>query len=254
MGVFLDGVDTPDFIELTTKVYNEYVQKLKDNGFQIVSPDEAAKTSTLSDWVRKDGGEVNSAQSFGFAKVTPKGYTYFVKRETNKGKEKSGMFANTGALSKDLDDAIISDVNMTFYFVQMKTYDSELLGYAQVTGKPNFHFARLLGDTKNQILSSTNYAYGKNLTAPNAAINTTLKKAVYSPEPVFEKGMKFKESAVAASKSIPDYASIVFVRDANMNASHYLPCDPALFKQETYRMMTEFLDIGLSRLNANTGK
>src|SRR5690606_17153831 len=254
MGVFLDSIDTKDFIELATKVYEEYAQKLRDNGFDIVSPDEAAKTSTLKDWVRKEGGDINSAQSLGFAKVTPRGYTYFIKRETNKGKERTGMFANTGSLSKDLDDAIIADVNMTFYFVQMKTYDSELLGYAQVTGKPNFHFARLLGDTKNQVLTSTNYAYGKNLTAPNAAINTTLKKAVYSPEPVFEKGMKFKESAVAASKSIPDYASVVFVRNTNMNASHYLPCDPELYKKETYRMMTEFLDIGLKRLLAGTGK
>lgn len=252
MGVVLDGVTGQDMIDLTTRAYNDYVAKLKGEGFEIVSSDEAGKAKTLEGWIKKTGGSLNSAQSVGFAKVTPQGYEYFVKNETKKGKEKSGVFANTGMLSKDLDDAIIADVNMTFYFVQMKTYDSELLGYSQVTGKPNFHFARLLGDVNNQVLTSTNYAYGKNLTAVNAAINTTLKKAVYSPEPVFEKNTKFKESAAAASKSIPDYASIVFVNNSNMNASHYLPCNPELYKKETYRLMTEFLDLGLSRLKENS--
>lgn len=254
MGVFLDGIDTKDMIELTTKVYEEYVQKLERNGFTIVSPDEAAKTSALDGWIRKEGGEINAAQSVGFAKATPNGYSYFIKRQTGKGKEKTGVFANTGVLSRDLDDAIIADVNMTFYFVRMKTYDNEFLGYAQVTGKPDFRFARLVGDIKNQVLTSTNYAYGKNLTSVNAAINTTLKKDVYSPEPVFDKDTKFKESAVAASKSIPDYAAIVFVNNAGMSASHYLPCNPDLYKKETYRMMTEFLDIGLQRLIENSSK
>ncbi len=252
MGVFLDGVDNEDFIELTTKVYNEYVEKLKRGGFDIITTEEAGKTSTLNDWVRMEGGQINAAQSLGFAKATPRGYSYFIKRETNKGKEKTGVFANTGALSKDLDDAIISDVNMTFYFVQMKTYDSELLGYAQVSGKPNFHFARLLGDNKNQVLTSTNYAYGKNLTAPNAAMHNTLKKEVHSGEPVFDAKTKFRESAAAASKPIPNYASVIFVKNNNMDASHYLPCDPSLYKKETYRMMSEFLDLGLQRLFAST--
>src|SRR5690606_21965819 len=103
-----------------------------------------------------------------------------------------------------------------------------------------------------QVLTSTNYAFGKNLTASNAAIHTTLKKPVYSPEPVFDKNAKFKESAAAASKAIPDYATIVFVNNNNMNASHYLECNPELYKKETYRMMSEFLDLGLSRLGENT--
>ncbi|MEQ8470367.1 MAG: hypothetical protein RIC35_04240 [Marinoscillum sp.] len=181
MGVFLDGVSGQEMIDLTTKVYDEYVGKLKAQGFEIVSADEAGKAESLEGWIRKEGGDLNSAQSVGFAKATPKGYSYYIKNETKKGKEKSGAFANTGILSKDLDDAIIADVNMTFYFVQMKTYDSDMLGYSQVSGKPNFHFARLLGDINNQVLTSTNYAFGKNLTASNAAIHTTLKKACLQP-------------------------------------------------------------------------
>lgn len=251
MGVFLDGVSGQDMIDLTTKVYNEYVDKLKAQGLEIVSADEAGQTTTLNGWIKKEGGNLNSAQSVGFAKVTPSGYSYYVKNETKNGKEKTGAFANTGTLSKDLNDAIIADVNMTFYFVQMKTYDSEFLGYSQVTGKPNFHFARLLGDINNQVLTSTNYAFGKNLTASNAAIHTTLKDAVYSSEPIFDKNTKFKESASAASKPVPDYASIVFVNNSNMTASHYLTCNPELYKKETYRLMTEFLNLGLGRLSEN---
>ncbi len=251
MGVFLDGVDNADFKELTNKVYDRYVTNLKNLGYEIISADEAGKTEELSDWVRKDGGEINSAQSVGFVKVTPENYAYFVKRETKKGKEKGGMFGNAGTLSKQMNDAVIADVNMTFYFVQMKTYDSELLGYSQVSGKPNFHMPRLLGDINNQVLTSANYAFGKNLTAPEAAINTTIKKGIWSDKPVFDSKMKFKESAVAGSKAIPDYAAIIFVNNANMSASHYMPCDAELYKAETERMMNEFLDVSLSRLAEN---
>jgi hypothetical protein len=251
MGVFLDGVDSDDFLEVTDKVYSEYISKLRDMGYEIISPEEAGKTTELQDWVRKEGGEINSTQSVGFLKVTPRNYAYFVKRETAKGKEKSGIFANTGTLSKQLNDAVIADVNLVFYFVQMKTFDNEFLGFSQVTGKPDFHFARLLGDVKNQVLSSSNFAFGKNLSSVEAAINTTLKKGIWSPDPVFDKNTKFRESAAAASKPIPNYASIIFVNHNNMNASHYMPCDPVLYKKETQRMMSEFLDISLNRLKEN---
>jgi hypothetical protein len=251
MGVLLDGVDNADFLEITNKVYNRYLNNLKELGYDIISAEEAGQTEELSNWVKKEGGEINATQSVGFVKVTPKDYSYFIKRETNKGKEKSGLFANTAALSKELEDAVIADVNMTFYFVQMKTFDNELIGYSQVSGKPNFHFARLLGDVNNQVLSSANYAFGKNLTSTEAAINTTLKKGVWSDQEVFEKGLKFKESAAAASKTIPNYAAIIFVKNANMSASHYMPCNPTLYRQETERMMNEFLDVSLTRLAEN---
>ncbi|MCW5911041.1 MAG: hypothetical protein KIT62_08200 [Cyclobacteriaceae bacterium] len=250
MGVSLDGVDNKDFLEITNEVYQQYVGKLKAMGYEIISADEAGKTEVYKDWLKKEGGELSATQSLGFLKVTPNDYSYYVKRETAKGKEKSGVFANTGVLSKQLNDAVIADVNMTFYFVQMKTFDNEFLGYSQVTGKPNFRFVRVLGDIKNQVLSSANYAFGKNLTAVEAAINTSLKKDLGSNETVFE-DVKLKESAVAASKAIPDYAAIVFVNNKNISVSHYLTCNPDLYKSETKRMMTQFLDVSLARLQEN---
>jgi hypothetical protein len=251
MGVFLDGVDNSDFLEITNNVYERYVQNLKALGYEIITADEAGKTEELNGWIRKEGGQINSAQSLGFVKVTPANYAYYVIGEKNSGKEKKGVFANTGVLSKELGDAVIADVNMTFYFVQMKTYDNEFIGYSKVSGKPNFHMPRLLGDVKNQVLTSANYAFGKNLTATEAAVHTTIKKGIWSDKPVFDADIKFKESAAAGSKPIPDYASVIFVNNANLKASHYMPCDPALYKQETERMMNEFLDISLTRLSAN---
>lgn len=251
MGVFLDGVDNNDFLEVTNKVYNRYIDNLKKMGYEIVTADEAGKTEALKGWVRKEGGNINSAQSLGFVKVTPENYAYYVTGEKKSGKEKSGFFANTGVLSKDLNDAVIANVNMTFYFVQMKTYDSEFIGYAKVSGKPNFHMPRLLGDINNQVLTSACYEFGKNLTATEAAVCTTIKKGVWSEKQVFDPDIKFKEAATASSKSIPDYASVIFVNNTNLKASHYMPCDPTLYKQETERMMNEFLDLGLAKLAEN---
>jgi hypothetical protein len=252
MGIGIEGVDNKDFIEITTNVYNNYIKELKNMGYEIVSTDEASEIDEFKNWTRKSGATINAAQSKGFVKVTPSGFDYFIKRETTKGKEKTGIFANQGVISKQLDNAIIVDVNFTFYFVAMKTYSNEFLGYSQVSGKPNFHLARVLGDVNNQVLSGVNYAFGKNLTSTEAAINCTLKKAVYSNEQVIDSKEKIKESAVATSVGIPDYAAIIFIENVNLKASHTLSVNKETYKKETQRMMDEFIAISLKRLQENS--
>jgi hypothetical protein len=252
MGIGIDGVDNADFIEITTNVYNKYIEDLTSLGYEIVSADEASEIDELKNWTRKKGATINAAQSKGFVKVTPSGYDYFVKRETSKGKEKTGMFGNQGVISKQLNDAVIVDVNFTFYFVAMKTYSNEFLGYSQVSGKPNFHFARALGDVNNQVLSGVNYVFGKNFTSTEAAISCTLKKAVYSDKPVIDSKEKIKESAVASSVTIPDYAAIIFIENVKLKASHTLTVNKAYYMSETERMMNEFIAISLKRLQDNS--
>lgn len=109
-----------------------------------------------------------------------------------------------------------------------------------------------MGDVNNQVLSGVNYAFGKNLTSTEAAINCTLKKAVYSNEQVIDSKEKIKESAVATSVGIPDYAAIIFIENVNLKASHTLSVNKETYKKETQRMMDEFIAISLKRLQENS--
>lgn len=256
MGVSIDGVDTDDFMELANNAYQHYVSRLKAQGFEIVSADEAGKTDVLNDWVRKEGGQLSSAQAIGYVRAVPSGYTYFVRSESKSGKEKGtgagaggkgGIGSNTGMLSKALNDAIISDVTLTFNFVEMSVFRSDMLNISQVKGKPDFHFGTMhAGQT--MLPAHVNFSFGKKLTAPEASIMTGLKGKFYSNEPVFNKDEKLKETAIAKSKFIPNYATVVFVENTNLSPSHILTCNTELYKKEAGRIMKEFLDVGLNRL------
>ncbi len=256
MGVSIDGVDSEDFMELTNSAYQHYITQLKAQGFEIVSADEAGSTDVLDGWLRKEGGQLSSTQAQGYVRAVPTGYTYFVKGESKSGKErgtgagsmgKGGIGSNTGVLSKALKDAVIADVSLTFNFVQMTVFRSEMLNIAQVKGKPDFHLGTMqAGQTIMQ--TQVNFSFGKNLTAPEGTIATVLKGKFYSNEPVFNKDEKLKETAIAKSTTIPNYAAIVFVENTNLTPSHILTCNTELYKKEVDRMMKEFLNVGLNKL------
>lgn len=260
MGVSIDGVDTDDFMELTNNAYQHYVSQLKAQGYEIISADEAGKTDVLSDWLRKEGGNLSTAQAQGYVRAVPTGYTYFVRSESKSGKErgtgagamgKGGIGSNTGVLSKALDNAVIADVTLTFNFVEMSVFRSEMLNISQVKGKPDFHLG-MMHSGQTIMPTQVNFSFGKVMTAPEGTMATALKGKFYSNEPVFNKDEKLKETAMAKTKSIPNYASIVFVENTNLTPSHVLTCDTELYKKEVDRIMKEFLDIGLNKLADKT--
>jgi hypothetical protein len=183
MGVALYGVDSEDFLEITNQAYAYFKSDLESKGFEIVSPDLAAKTSLYGDWLRKSGGELSSAEATGFVRVTPAGFDYFVPGEKQSGKEKTSFFDRSPALSKELDDAIIADVSFTFDFIDMKVFRSELLNVSKVSGKVNLKVDRTPGPSMD--MSKVNFSYGKTFTAATAAIQNELKKSIPIQAPVF---------------------------------------------------------------------
>ncbi len=246
MGVALYGVDSEDFLEITNQAYGYFKSDLESKGFEIVSPDLAAKTDLYSDWVRKSGGELSSAEATGFVRVTPSGFDYFVPGEKKSGKEKDTFFDRSPALSKELDDAIIADVSFTFDFIDMKVFRSELLNVSKVSGKVNFKVDRSPGPSMD--MSKVNFSYGKTFTAATAAIMNELKKSIPIQAPVF-KDEKFSETTQAQATNIPNWANYVYVTtDKSLTASHAVTCDGELYKRETSRLLKEFLTVGLAEL------
>jgi hypothetical protein len=250
MGVALYGVDSEDFLEITNQAYQYFISDLKSKGFEIVSPDVAAKTDLYSSWTRKSGGELSSAEATGFVRVTPEGFDYFVPGEMKSGKEKTTVFDRSPALSKELDNAIIANVSFTFDFIDMKVFRSELLKISNVKGKVNFKVATTPGPSMD--LSKVSFSYGKTFTAATAAIENVLKKSIPIEAPVF-KDEKFSETTQAQATNIPNWANYVYVTtDKSMTASHSVTCDGELYKKETSRLLKEFLTVGLMNLYENT--
>ena len=247
MGVALYGIDTADFIEITTQAYEYFKKDLESKGFEIVSPDIAAKTPLYSNWLRKSGGKLSSAEATGYVRVTPSGFDYFVPGEKNSGKERGTFFDRSPALSKELGDAIIADVSFTFGFIDMKVFRSELLNISNVKGKVNFKVDIAPGASMD--MSKVNFSYGKTFTAATAAIQNELKKRIPITAPVF-KDEKFSETTTAQATNIPSWANYIFVTTGSKSlaVSHAVTCDGALYKKETSRLLKEFLTVGLTEL------
>ena len=250
MGVALDGVETQDFLEITDQAYQYFVSSLESKGYQIVPADEAAKTSLFEGYLRKQGGELSEAELSGFVRATPTGFEYFVPGEKNSGKEKQTFVDRAPALSQELDDAIIADVALTFDFIDMKTFRSELLNVSNVKGKVNF---KVLPTTVGNFSVGVNFSHGKTFTAATAALTNTLKKPVEIQAPVF-KDDKFSETTTAQATNIPSWANLVWVTtDKSSTASHRAVCDGKLYKSETSRLLKEFIGVGLSNFYDSAG-
>lgn len=243
MGVQLDGVDTEDFMQITNAGYRMFVSDLESKGFELLSADDAGKTSLYSDWLKKDGGELSTSEVPGFVRATPAGYTYFVRGEKRSGKEKDTFFDRAPALSKEMDDAIIVDVNFTVHFVDMKTFSSEMLNVSNVKGKIDFKITRTAGATNT--LTQCNFSFGKTLTAATAQITNDLKKPFRVEAEIF-KDDKFKETTLASSKNVPQYHTVIFAGSKAATVSHFATADRKRYVTESERLLTEFLDVSLA--------
>jgi hypothetical protein len=116
--VGLGGIDANKMQEKTNLIYENYINRLKSEGYTIVTADEAAKTDVFKDW-QKASGPFVAENLKGIMTTSPENYTSFYKRKTTKGEVKKGFLGGVGLeakLSKQLDDAIIADVNLFVMF------------------------------------------------------------------------------------------------------------------------------------------
>ncbi|RCH55437.1 hypothetical protein DJ568_05960 [Mucilaginibacter hurinus] len=121
----LAGLTDADIQQVTDKLYQDFVDQIKAAGLTLVSADEAGRIETYQDYVKLQGGTLNYAQFPGTVTTVPTGYEHYVKKVDESGKTKSGGFlGNAGMLypklSKQLDNAIIADVNIYVMFVEDK--------------------------------------------------------------------------------------------------------------------------------------
>ncbi len=205
----LSGVEAEDLQNVANKLYNSFVGELKDEGFEILTSTQAGKTKVYEGWQLVEGPIVKDAGLPGVLSVIPEGHSYYIRGVNKDGKDikskgfsrlmnKGGSgstglaFSNSAALSKQLDDAIVVDVCLSYLFTQEG--DNWLRGNsAKVIVKTNFRLGSgavsKLNDSKSivkinnekveMISSYINFAKGKFSAGAESLLQTSIKKNMY---------------------------------------------------------------------------
>ncbi|RCS26326.1 hypothetical protein DUT90_11180 [Polaribacter sp. WD7] len=119
----LGGIQANLMQEKTNKLYTNFVNRLKSEGYEIISADEAGKTELYNDWKKTTGPSIGESFS-GIINTVPEGFSFFYKRKTDKGEIKKGFLGGIGnqaKLSKALGEATIADVNLFVMFTENGT-------------------------------------------------------------------------------------------------------------------------------------
>lgn len=118
------GVDGTLLQQKTDKLYNEFVEDLKSKGFEIMTSDQVENTAYYKKAVPFEGPMVRESANPGLLEIIPTNFSGFTSTRNAEGKKsnKEGLFSgfsavgnlvkNTNVLSKQLDDAIVIDVNL----------------------------------------------------------------------------------------------------------------------------------------------
>ena len=204
LSVAIPGIDLNELQKITDDVYQNYVNKLKAEGFEIINAETAGTTDLLSDWERQTGGEMSEAQFPGYVATTPTGMDYFVRRINKKGRKKNGVFEYATKLSRQLEGATIVKINLAIPFVEeaeggvSKSLRKTIGGLAKVVVKPNFRLANYesvqSGKTAISIQTGSSYHYMESL-KNQGQITQTLKKDVEIDGVFEEKKYKAVQSA-----------------------------------------------------------
>ena len=183
----LKDMSTEMLQKMTDDLYVKYINKLKDNGFEIITADQATNVSAYQNMKQGTGGEPY-VEYPGTVSCSPTGFTYFY----NTGlKEKVGKIIDkTPSISKDLNDAIVAKVCLNVQFAQS---GQQLIKYgSSVKMKTNLALVQSLtaseiaepkgiGFKKNDVQSITSHVVfmaGKKMASAEASYNGTIKKDI----------------------------------------------------------------------------
>lgn len=259
--VGIKGVDVPDLKEITNKLYAEYTERLKSQGFTLVSIEEASKAPTYEGWELKTGGVTNDAQFSGYLMNTPDNYNYMVKRTTEGGKEKKGFLDISGKLSKDLGGAIVTKVNLVIPLVEdAESAGSKMLkdaagGIAKVVLRPNLRLTNegMLSSNFSADVTTTRASYQMMKSMGEQAVCiTTLKKNVEIAGVVPDK--KYKATATAGTDFTGvnmGYFTLFSVDDEIVKKMQVIDCDKDKYVKGVTEASLKFLNASLDELFSN---
>lgn len=249
MAVGVEGIDPDQLQQLTNEMYNYYISELKSKGFEVYTADNLGNTEFFDDWTKIDGPTINEEQIQGSLMVIPEGFSYYIKRITKKGKEKTGAFMSgvTGddgsfttsaygpnpKLSKDLEDMFV--VEVAFNIPSIWLASNNKLGSAKIKGGPDLK----LGQAKISFISGKGSKPG--VAYPETCLETILTEGI--PIGGVFKEEKFKTVANRSYTYVPSYASYFSVNDRSMEVTNTIACDADEYQSEVKKPIKGFIDM-----------
>lgn len=184
----LKGINDELLKKMTNKLYKDYIDKLKGEGFSFVNPSEAQNIGAYEGLELVEGGQA-FVQFPGTISVTPEGYSFY---KTKRLKLKNGavMFDNSPGISKDLDDAVVARVVLNVQFAKpgqqfiktgasVKIKSDLCIAPTMITSE--IAEGKLIQFNENEVVSipsKISYGVGKKMASHEAAYNGSLKKQV----------------------------------------------------------------------------
>lgn len=254
MAVGVEGIDPEHLQNLTNEIYDYYIGELERKGFEVYTADNLGSTEYFEGWTKIDGPTINEEQIQGSLMVIPENYSYYVKKVTKKGKEKTGAFMSgvTGddgsftssfygpnpKLSKDLEDMFVVEVSFNIPSIWLSSNNK--LGSAKIKGGPNLQLSQ----------AKISYISGKlnkpGVASPETAIETILSGAI--PISGVFKDEKFKTVANRSYTYVPSYASYFSVDDKSIEVTNTIACDPIKYQTEVKKPIKGFMDMSFELL------
>ncbi|MBU3010251.1 hypothetical protein KO506_02440 [Polaribacter vadi] len=109
--VGLSGIDGKLMQEKTNLLYKNYMKKLEDGGYEIITTEEVAKVDAIKDWDKTTGPNLIENLT-GIITCVPENYTFYHKK-----KGLLGLGWNIQPkLAKQLGNVIVADVNLYVIF------------------------------------------------------------------------------------------------------------------------------------------
>lgn len=258
LGVQISGVDVEDFQQMINEAYENYLNHLTGQGFEIMSAKEALNYEYFAGWTLVKGGASSDAQAAGFVMVTPQNFEYLVKGISKGGREKSGgaLLDNTPKMSKELDNVFVADVNFVFPFVNLDANADTWTKSTSVKAVIDYRIDPLVDPTENKaslsggpnLLSQVSFMSGLDIgNNPLFHAKVEPKKAV-SFEGVF-KDKKIKETTQAQTDmfSKTGYSQLVMTSGEQVTvASHFAECNRDAYVRAASGSMKDMIDAGIS--------
>lgn len=121
--VGLGNVNENNFQTITNTLYDDFMTKLKANGFEIITADVAGKTETYKNYTKASGPFIVTPEDKpGLISVTPAGFDFYYLEKTKAGKliakNLVGLDKTPQNLSKDMDDAVVVAVDLYVFFMK----------------------------------------------------------------------------------------------------------------------------------------
>lgn len=257
----VQGIEAADLIEITDKIYNDYLTSFRNEGYEIVSIDEASNAKSFEGWERKTGGTLNEAQYPGYITSIPSGFEYFVKKTKESGREKSTFVDNSLKISGDLKLTVVK-VNIVVPFVEdaesgaSKALGKAVGGLAKVVLRP---YLRIEKDpvgtagtfSTDAALTQTTYAF-KESAGSMGATYLRLKSNVDIPGIFEDKKYKAVETAETDQWGTQVGALTIFnVSDKYLAKTQPLPVDAQKYKQGVSQAASAYLKATLDEYLSN---